>query len=281
MAIRDIAAPGQNIYTTVVGGGYGYWWGTSFSAPIVAGVAALVKSLRPDFTAAQIESALFSTATNLGAAGWDAQFGYGRVNAVGAVAAATSSAPPADTTPPTIAIVAPTGGTVSGSVSVNVNASDNVGMMRVDLKVNGQVIGSDTTSPFAFAWNSASLPDGAATLTAVAVDAAGNSATSSPISVTVSNTAVSTALPTVAIVNPRNGTRLGNGNVTVSANASDPAGVASVKLVIDGVTVATGNVATLSYNWNTRRAASGPHTISASTQDKVGHVASTSISVTK
>ena len=65
----DLAAPGQSIYTTARGGGYQYWSGTSLASPIVAGVAALVKALRPDFTAAQVESAIFASAVDLGTAG--------------------------------------------------------------------------------------------------------------------------------------------------------------------------------------------------------------------
>ena len=275
----DLAAPGQNIYTTVAGGSYGYWWGTSFSAPIVAGVAALVKTLRPDFTAAQIEDALFSSAVDLGGAGWDPSFGYGRVNAAEAIVAAKAATP--DTTPPTVVIAAPTGGTVSGSVNVNVNASDNVSVMRVDLKVNGQVIASDTTTPYSFVWNSATLPDGAATLTAVAVDAAGTNGTSAPVTVNVANSTASTTPPTVAILSPRNGSKVGGSTATVSGSASDPAGLSMVKLTIDGVTVASGNTATLSYKWNLRKAAAGSHTISIWAQNTAGRTASTSISVTK
>ncbi|WP_224997615.1 S8 family serine peptidase [Cesiribacter sp. SM1] len=54
----DIAAPGANIYTTQINGDYGYINGTSFSSPIVAGAAALVKTLYPDFNGAQIGEVL-------------------------------------------------------------------------------------------------------------------------------------------------------------------------------------------------------------------------------
>ncbi len=279
----DLAAPGYNIYTTVRGGGYGYWWGTSFSAPVVSGVAALVKALRPDFGAAQIESALFASPVDLGAAGKDAYYGYGRVSAAGAVAAALA-APAFDSTPPSVAITAPTGGTtVYGSVTVNVTASDNVGVMRIDLKAKGVVVGSDSVAPYSFVWNSASVANGSATLTAVAYDAAGNATTSAPVAVTVSNTTntSSAAAPTVGISSPAGGSKVGNGSVSVSAWSNDPAGIASAKLSIDGVVVASGNMTTLSYNWNAKNVASGSHTISMWTQDVTGKTASTSITVRK
>ena len=128
---------------------------------------------RPDFTAAQVESMLFASAVDLGTVGKDNVFGYGRVNAQAAVAAAGTRL--VDTTPPSATIASPTGGTVAGSISVNVNASDNIGVLRVDLKANGVLVASDTTPPYSFVWNSATVPDGSATLTAVAYDAAGQS----------------------------------------------------------------------------------------------------------
>jgi subtilisin family serine protease len=279
----DLAAPGVRIYTTSRGGSYGNWSGTSLASPIVAGVAALIKAKRPDFTAAQIESSLFSSAVDLGSVGKDSTFGFGRVNAEAALAAIASS--PADTTAPTAAITSPTGGTISGSVSINVNASDNVGVMRVDLKVNGTVVTSDTTAPFGFAWNSTSVANGAVTLVAVAYDGAGNIGNSAPVTVTVSNGAppvtADTTPPAVSITNPANGSRIGTKPVTVTASASDSGGLSMVKLLIDGVVVASGNASSLSYKWNTRNSAAGAHTVTVQAQDLAGNQASKSISVTK
>lgn len=63
--------------------------GTSMATPHVAGVAALVWSSKPTLTNVQVESFLFNTATNLGAAGYDTTFGHGAVNADAAVRAAS------------------------------------------------------------------------------------------------------------------------------------------------------------------------------------------------
>ncbi len=66
-------------------GSHGSSCGTSLSAPVVAGVAALVWTKHPTLTAAQVRSRLTSNAIDRGAAGHDAYYGYGRVDAPQAV----------------------------------------------------------------------------------------------------------------------------------------------------------------------------------------------------
>ncbi len=97
--------------------------------------------------------------------------------------------PPTDTTAPTVSITAPANGaTVSGSVNISASASDNVGVVGVQFKVNGANQGTeDTTSPYSISWFTGSLSNGSYTITAVARDAAGNTKTSSAVTVTVSN----------------------------------------------------------------------------------------------
>ena len=183
-----LAAPGAGIWTTSRGASYGTWNGTSFSAPVAAGVGALVMAANPALTNQAVENLLYSTATDLGAAGRDTNFGYGRVDAAAAVAAAVPKVLVADTTAPSAAIASPgAGATVSGLVAVNVNAADNVGVQRVELKVNGAVVGSDTGAPYQFSWDSAGVPNGVANLVAVAYDAAGNAGASASVGLSVAN----------------------------------------------------------------------------------------------
>jgi len=182
----DLAAPGVSIWTTTSGGGYGAVSGTSFSSPLTAGVAALVMSANPGLSGTQVISLLESTARDLGAAGEDNYFGYGRVDAAAAVTAAIQGVA-TDKQAPSASIVAPTGGTVSGIVPVDVTASDNVGVSRVELLVNGTLLASDTLAPYGFSWDSSAFAGKSVSLIAKAYDAAGNVGSSSPITVTVSN----------------------------------------------------------------------------------------------
>jgi len=284
-----ISAPGTYIWTTNNSLGYSQWQGTSFSSPVVAGVAALMMSARPDLSGDQIKSLLYSTAVDLGTAGRDPIFGYGRVNAAAAVQAAKVYQAPTDTTAPMASIAAPlANSTVSGVVGVTVNASDNVGVARVDLTVNGTVVATDTSSPFSFSWNSAGVANGMANLVAIAYDAAGNAGKSTTVAVSVANTTTSTVTtgkdttpPAVKISNPVGGSV--SGTVSVSVNASDNAGASGISTVlkIDGVTYAQGTGGTLGYSWNTRKVSSGQHVLSVVARDAAGNTSTTSVTVTK
>lgn len=92
----DVMAPGLGILSSLpcaVSGtcpeaGFGWWSGTSMASPHVAGIAALVRGANPSLTADETRSVLTSTAYDLGGAGWDSSYGYGRVDAAAAVARA-------------------------------------------------------------------------------------------------------------------------------------------------------------------------------------------------
>ena len=60
-----IAAPGEDILSTLPGNGYDSWNGTSMASPYVAGVAALVKAANPSYTAAQVKAAILNGAEPL------------------------------------------------------------------------------------------------------------------------------------------------------------------------------------------------------------------------
>jgi hypothetical protein len=91
-----------------------------------------------------------------------------------------------DTAPPSVSITSPAAGaTVSGTVTVDAAASDDVRVEKVDLYVDGAFAGSDAEAPYAFSWNTASAGGGGHTLEARAYDINGRRATATR-SVTVS-----------------------------------------------------------------------------------------------
>jgi hypothetical protein len=100
--------------------------------------------------------------------------------------------PPPDTTPPTVSITAPANGaTVKGTQTVSASASDNVGVVGVQFLLDDGINGSAeaTTAPYSVSWDTTTVSDGSHKITAIARDAAGNSKTSAPVTVTVSNAA--------------------------------------------------------------------------------------------
>src|SRR5207247_5967003 len=116
-------------------------------------------------------------------------------------------------------------------VTVSASATDNVGVAGVQFKLDGANLGAEiTTAPYTISWNTRTTTNGAHSLSAVARDAAGNTATAAAGSVTVANDLTP---PTVSITAPINGSTV-SGSVTVSADATDNVGVAGVQFKLDG-----------------------------------------------
>lgn len=274
----DVSAPGVGIWTTTMGGGYGAVSGTSFSSPITAGVVALMKAANPSLSPATLESILKSTSVDLGTPGYDDYFGAGRVNAEAAVTKALASVS-IDSQAPAVAITAPGAGAVKGLVPVNVSASDNIGVSKVELYARGVLVAVDSVAPFAFSWDTTTGADGSAGLLAKTFDAAGNVASSATVNVTVANT-VDLSPPAITISNPTNGIKIGN-SIAIAASASDNVAVATLSIYVDGALKSQSNSTTLSYTWNSRKAAAGAHVISAIAKDTSGNSTQSTVQVYK
>ncbi len=276
----DLAAPGVGIWTTTNGGSYAAVSGTSFSSPVTAAVVALVKGVNGDLSPGEVEALLMDSADDLGTAGWDIYYGHGRVNAAQAVALADSVVSQ-DTQAPTVSITVPaTNSTVSDWVAVSVDAADNFGVTEVRLYANGHPVGTDTTEPYTFTWDSTLVSDGDSTLTAHAYDAAGNLGQSAAVTVVVENNpaAADTVPPQVTLHSPTDGATV-SGNVTLSASATDDVQLSMVSIYVDGQLKCSG-VPSVSCSWNTRKESAGDHSIQAKATDAAGNSATRSITVT-
>lgn len=82
-----VAAPADPLIGGLPGGGYADWSGTSGAAPLVSGVAALIRSKYPEMSAPQVINRILATAEDAGAPGPDNLYGYGLMNAAAAVSA--------------------------------------------------------------------------------------------------------------------------------------------------------------------------------------------------
>jgi thermitase len=76
----EVAAPGVDVESTYLGGTYRSLSGTSMATPHTAGVAAVIATLNPTANAATLRSKLDAAVDDIGAAGRDTSFGFGRVN---------------------------------------------------------------------------------------------------------------------------------------------------------------------------------------------------------
>lgn len=225
---------------------FGYWFfqGTSMATPHVSGVAALVIAngvTGPD----NVRAALETTAEDKGATGWDEIYGWGLVDA----AAALTYVPGTSDNPPLVAITSPSDGdTVSGTVEITADATDDVGVVQVAFYYGSTLIGNDTDSPYSVSWNSTTVADGTYTLTATVMDTASQQA-SDLISVLVDNVND----PPVANAGPDQALADADGNgvetATLDGTASyDPDGtITSYQWTIGTKPIAT--TGTITYNF--------------------------------
>ena len=180
----DIFAPGSSITSSwnTSDSATNTISGTSMATPHVAGALALYLQTNPGASAATATAALINNSTPNKVT----NPGTGSPNRL--LYSVFGGGGGGDTTPPTTSITSPANGaTVSGTTTVSANASDSVGVTRVELYVDGGLVGSDTTSPYQIAWNTTTATNGGHGLQTRAFDAAGNVGSSAVVNVTVSN----------------------------------------------------------------------------------------------
>jgi serine protease len=248
---------------------FGYWFfqGTSMAAPHVSGVAALLLAEGNAATPDEIRTALQETADDLGATGRDNTYGWGLVNAH---AALQWSAGPVDN-PPTVSITSPPdGATLSGVVTIEVDASDDGEVAQVDFRCGSTLIGTDNTSPYSINWISTTVGDGVHTLTATAIDTADQEASDS-ITVTVDNV---NDTP-VADAGPDRSAYVGDAVTFDGSGSSDPDGyIVSYNWYFgDG---ASGNSATVGHAYSV----AGTYTVTLNVTDNGGLIDSDTVLVT-
>jgi regulation of enolase protein 1 (concanavalin A-like superfamily) len=152
---------------------------------------------------------------------------------------------------PTVSITSPASGSTfasPASMTLTASASDPDGsVVRVDFRAGATALGSDTSSPFSFAWNNVAA--GTYSITAVATDNAGATRTSAPITVTVGDAA--NQAPTVSLTTPAAGSVFDLLDIiTITAAASDPDGtIARVEFYAAGLLLGTDTSSPYSFTW--------------------------------
>ncbi len=177
-----------------------------------------------------------------------------------------------DFTGPSVSVVSPIQGQeVSGTVSLEANATDPSGISKVEFYINSQLVSTASSAPYTYDWDSTLVANGAVTLQATAYDQAGvawgqsnNFAFSPIVSFSVNNSDM--VLPTVSFDTFPNPT---NNPINVSATASDNVGVASVAFFLNGNLISTDTVSPYVLS---QTVYPGTYTLSAQARDNAGNL---------
>jgi MYXO-CTERM domain-containing protein len=189
--------------------------------------------------------------------------------------------PQDDTTPPAVGITSPAAGaTVTSGVTVKASVTDNQGVVKAELLVDGKVVTSRTTAPWEF--NAGTLSQGTHLLKVKAYDAAGNAGEAS-VTVSVPGTQPpppppnqDTTPPSVAITSPASGATVAS-NLTVKATITDDKGVTKADLLVDGSIVSSRTAAP----WEFKVALNlGTHKLEVNAHDAAGNEGGAMVTVT-
>jgi len=162
-------------------------------------------------------------------------------------------------------------------VSLTASANDPENQMdRVEFYNGATLLGTDTTAPYTFSW--ANVSAGSYSVTATAYDAAGQSAQSASVDITVSD---ANQAPTVSLTSPANGaTFTAPASITMTANASDPENQVTRVDFYNGTTL-LGSDTTTPYSFTWSNVAAGTYSLSAIARDAAGQTTqSAAVSVT-
>ncbi len=166
------------------------------------------------------------------------------------------------TAPPTVTVTSPAlSSLLSGIVPINANATNAAG---VQFKVDDISVGAEVLiAPFTTSWNTTVLANGIHTVSAVARNSTGTTATSS-VSVNVFNNTVLPTAPTVTITAPYSNATVSGTGQALSANVTSAQTVSGVQFKIDGINIGTEDMAAPYFvNWDTTSVANGIHIVTA------------------
>lgn len=187
---------------------------------------------------------------------------------LGSLAATAGGSYTIDATAPTVALSTPANNAViagGSSVTITATATDNTGVQKVDLIVDGTVKLSPTAVPYSYIWPTTGVALGAHTIQAKAYDNYGNTATTTAITVTLTDQTA----PTVSITAPLNNATV-NGTIPINVTANDNSGGTGVKQVdfyVDNVLKSTDATSPYTYSWDSKTVLDGAHNLVAKAID--------------
>ncbi len=200
-----------------------------------------------------------------------------------ALQTATISTAQVDNIPPTVTILyPPAGAIIEDTIIVVAEANDNVSVTNVEFYINGNLAGTDNSSPYEYIWDTSSLQPGSVhTLYAKAYDSVGNSGQTALQTATISSAQVDNIPPTVTILYPPAGATYSDGDIiTITADVVDNVGVQKVEFYIDGELLSTDPSTPYQYDWDTTGYGNGQsHSIYIKGYDLSGNIGAQLITV--
>lgn len=185
----------------------------------------------------------------------------------------------ADTTPPTVSVTSPANNSdISGTFSIQANASDDTGVTKVEFYINDTLLGTDTQSPYSFGLDTTQYTNGDYTISARAFDAEGNNSRSNYVSVSISNAIPDTTPPQLFITSPLNSATV-SGAINVTSSATDENGISRVDVLVDNNKVTSLTSSPYTYSLNTSQYSDGNHTITVKAYDPSNNETTKSVTV--
>ena len=158
-----------------------------------------------------------------------------------------------DNVNPTGTLIFPfTGQTLTGEVTIIVEASDNDGVSSVTIYIDGDTVTTLTAPPYTYTWNTINeVDDIIYTIHSHVQDNSGNQITLGPINVLIDNyEADDNIAPTGTITHPPSASTV-SGTIDIQVNAYDNVQMGFVDFIIDGSAVAQDSIPPYIYTWNT------------------------------
>jgi len=193
---------------------------------------------------------------------------------------AGGGSPPPDTTKPTVSITSPAAGSVTGTVSLQASASDNVGVKEVEYYLDSigaaSSLGTSKVAPsYTVAWIVGSAAPGGHTIIAVARDNANNESLPATVAVTVNVVLPTVSLAAASLTINRKGT------LTLTATTNSPTyGIARVDFLVGTSVVCSDTSSPYSCTWKAPAAVKS-YQAQAKAYDNNGNVGTSSILTVK